>query len=127
MANPKGNLAGWSDKSVPGWEKRAIEAVRARQRKLNRTSKRSTSTTVFYDDPLKPYIDEACRRRNISITGYFRRALIAMIAYDLGVDIRTVARYGARPRNYGKNTGQNERIDDDMSGHGPWKITGMVE
>jgi hypothetical protein len=79
MANPKPDLQGFADRpSEPGWQERAIERVRARQHKTRRANERKNGTYIFYDDPLRVLLDEACRRRNISLTGYVRRAMVAM-------------------------------------------------
>lgn len=129
MANPKPDLQGFADRpSVPGWQERAIERVRARQHKTRRANERKNGTYIFYDDPLRVLLDEACKRRNISLTGYVRRAMVAMIAYDLKMELAEVAQHGAVPAGYGATGGGRlTRTQDDGRGKGPWRITGVEQ
>lgn len=129
MANPKPDLQGWAaTPSVPGWQERAIERVRARQHKTRRAYERRNGLYLFFDDPLRVLLDEACMRRNISLTGYCRRALVAFLAHDLGMPIAEVAKHTAVPTNYGATGGGRlVRTQDDAKGKGPWQITGLEE
>lgn len=114
--------------SEPGWEERAIAAVRARQVKTGRSSERKNGIWTFFDDPLRVMLDEACFRRNISLTGYVRRALMAFIAYDLDLPLQEVTQHGAQPRPYGgPGVGKIKRTQDDGLGMGPWDIIGLEE
>lgn len=129
MANPRGNLAGFTDPSVPGWQRIALERVKARQKKTKRHTERSSGTLVTYDDPLRPLLDEACRRRNMSMQGYARRALGAFIARDLGLPLSEVLSNMPTPTPYraGGGSGRKDRTHDDGRGMGPWLITGLEE
>lgn len=122
MPNPRPDLQGWAAKSEPGWEQRALERVKARQKAYNRPSKRTNGLFVTYDDPIRILLDEACRRRDISQSGYIRRAFIAFLAWDLGLVPEEIAQHSAQPRNYHKNVGDNKRTKDNMRGHGIWRI-----
>lgn len=129
MANPKPDLQGWADRqSVPGWQERAIARVRARQSKTRRNNERKNGIWTFFDDEFRYLLDEACIRRNISLTGYMRRAAAAMIAHDLGIPFEEVVRHGSQPAPYaGNGGGRLTRTSDDGTGQGPWNIIDVGE
>ncbi len=129
MPNPRGNLAGWSDKEKPGWEQEAIARVKARRGKTSRTEERPASQTLFYEDQLRVWMDECASRRDISLSGYARRAICAMIAHDLNLPLDQVTRFVAQPARYGSTggPGHRPRSHDDGKGHGPWVITDLEE
>ena len=129
MANPKPDLQGWAaTPSTPGWQERAIERVRARQHKTRRAYERRNGLYLFFDDPLRVLLDEACMRRNISLTGYCRRALVAFLAYDLDMPIEEVAQHTAVPTAYGATGGGRlVRTKDDAKGQGPWRVTHLED
>lgn len=129
MANPKPDLQGWADRpSEPGWQERAIARVRARQHKTRRHNERKNGIWTFFDDEFRYLLDEACVRRNISLTGYMRRAAAAMIAHDLGMDFAEVAKYGSQPAPYaGNGGGRLVRTSDDGKGQGGWRIVDVDE
>jgi hypothetical protein len=127
MANPNGNLAGWSDPEEEGWQQRALERVRARQRSTRRDA-RNNGMYMFFDDGFRQMLDEACYRRNISLTGYGRRATGAFIAHDLGLPIEDVLYHTARPAGYTEHSGRRpaQRSHDDGRGMGLWIIDGLA-
>lgn len=128
MANPRPDLQGFADPSVPGWQDRAIARVASRQAKTRRHNERKNGLYLFFDDPLRVLLDEACKRRDISLTGYARRAMVAMIAHDLGMDLADVAQHGAVPAGYGETGGGRlKRTHDDGKGRGPWNILKLGE
>ena len=129
MGNPRPDLQGWADReSTPGWEELAIARVRARQHENRRHNERSSGLYLFFDDPFRTYLDEAAMRRDISLTGYLRRAAGGFIAYDLGLPLQEVAQHGARPAPYGgSGGGRKQRTQDDGLGFGPWDIIGLEE
>lgn len=129
MANPKGNLAGWSDPEEPGWQQRAMDAVVARRKKTKRNGERKNGLGVYYDDGFRPLLDEACRRRGISMAGYARRAVAAFVAHDLGLPLSEVAADMARPTGYRVEGGhgRGDKTHDDARGMGPWKIEELRE
>jgi hypothetical protein len=129
-------LQGFADPSVPGWQQRAINAVKERQQKTHRSNERKNGLYIFFDDPLRVLLDEACHRRDISLTGYIRRAMIAFIAHDLGLPLEEVAQHAAVPAGYGTAGGASLprgeggrliRSTDTGRGRGPWQITGVTE
>lgn len=125
MANPRGNLAGWSDRSEPGWQDRVMQKVQARQANTKRNKETRTSGVLAtYDEPFRVLLEEACRRRGVSRQGYARRAIGAFIAKDLGLSLTEVLRHCASPLAYdGTIKRAPVRTEDDGKGFGPWKIT----
>lgn len=124
MANhDRTRLQGFADVSTPGWQERAIARVRERQHEKRQRNGRKNGLYLFFDDPLRVLLDEACLRRDISLTGYARRAMIAFIAHDLGMDIAEVAKHAAIPAEYGGNGGnRGVRTHDHAKGMGLWRI-----
>lgn len=128
MANPRPDLQGWADRSTPGWEQVALDAVAARKRGRKRKNERTNGLSLFFDDGLRPLLTEAAMRRNISLGGYCRRALVAFIAYDLGRPLADVAQHTATPAVYGATGGGRlKQTHDDGTGMGPWRITDLEE
>lgn len=127
MPNPRPDLQGFADPSIPGWKERALGRVAERaQPSRRRNAGRTNGMYLLFDDGLRPLLDEACLRRNISLTGYGRRAMIAFIAHDLGLDIEEVAQYAAVPAGYGEGgSGRPERTKDTGRTKGPWIIKGL--
>lgn len=130
MPNPRPDLQGFADPSTEGWRERALARVaeRAQIAKRRNGKGRTNGMYLLFDDGLRPLLDEAAKRRNISLTGYGRRAMIAMIAYDLGMDIEDVAQFAAVPAGYGESGGGRlSRTSDNGRGMGPWIITDVRE
>ena len=125
--NPFGNLAGFTDPEDPDWRENAMARVHARQQKSSRSSNRKNGMYLFFDDPFRVLLDEACARRDISLTGYGRRATAAFIAHDLGIPITEVLRHAAAPGGYMSGTGGKVvRTHDTGEGKGLW-IIGELE
>jgi hypothetical protein len=83
---------------------------------------------ILFDDPLKVLLDEAAHRRDIALTAYARRAMIAFIAYDLGLPIEDVAQHAALPSPYAGNRGGTQvRSRDTGRTRGPWIIKGLED
>lgn len=124
--NPYGNLAGFTDPSEAGWQMRALQRVQERQAKSTRSSSRKNGMYLFFDDPFRVLLDEACMRRDISLSGYGRRAVGAFIAHDLGIPLTDVLQHVAYPNPYqaapGNRTG---RTSDNGTDHGAWLIEGL--
>lgn len=66
-----------------------------------------------------PLLREASRRRNISPTGYIRRAMLAFLAYDLNLPIGDVIATDSR-----FSPPESRQVIDDPEGKmgGPWDI-----
>ena len=126
MANKTPRLQGWADPpSAPGWEKRALEAVKARQKKTKRWTERKDGVNVTFDVPLKKYLYEASRRRGISMAGYARRALCAFLAHDLGLPMEELTQHCAQPTEFRPEAGIGRwsKSNDDGKGYGKWQIS----
>lgn len=125
--NPKGNLAGFTDRSVPGWQADALNRISLRQKKTKRHAERKSGVLAVYDPPFQTYFDEAAHRRGMSHAGYARRALAAFVAYDLGLPVAEVAKYMPRPSEYraAGGVGRQNRTEDNGVGFGQWMITGV--
>ena len=117
------NITGAADASVPGWEERVLAAVRKSQGRSNRWTDRRNGTLLAYDDPFRVLLNEAAKRRGISMSGYCRRAVAAFIARDLGISLERVVSYTAAPAPYGTGAGGRLRkTQDSGQGFGPWVI-----
>lgn len=128
MANPHGNLSGFADPSVPGWQKRVLDKVKKNQKRTKRNTERTSGVLATFDEPFRELLEEAARRKGISRQGFARRAIGAFIAYELGMDIEDVVKHSARPLPYGKYMkGMPKRTEDDATGFGPWKIVEAEE
>lgn len=127
--NPKGNLAGYTDPSVPGWQERAMARVKARQRQSKRTTERRDGVRAVWDVPFRALIDEAARRRGMSMAGYCRRAICAFVEHDLGLKTGEGAQYMPTPTNYRVFHGHGALVktQDDLKGYGKWVIKGLDE
>jgi hypothetical protein len=123
MANPHGNLAGWSDPEQEGWEQRALDRVAARASTQKRRYERRNSMTIFFDDPFRVLLDEGANRRNISLNGYARRAIAGYLAHDLELPFSEVTQHTAQPAWYDGRPPQAAIRRPDMGeGHGLWII-----
>lgn len=129
MANPRGNLAGYTDPSEPGWQERAMARVKARQKQSKRHTERRDGVRAVWDLPFRAFLDEAARRRGMSMTGYCRRAIAAFVEYDLGLDTGEAAQHMAVPAHYRLHRGHGFSIKtrDDLKGYGRWVIREVDE
>lgn len=129
MPNPYGNLAGYTDPSTPGWQKRALERVIARQRKSQRHTERRNGMSLYFDDGFRVLLDAAAERRGMSLAGYCRRAVGAMIAHDLGLPVAEVLQHTSVPVEYRAEAGAGrmKKTRDDGKGFGPWKIEKVTD
>lgn len=121
MANPNGNLAGWSDKSTPGWKEDLLAVTKEQQRKRGR--ERKNGMFLFFDDPFRVLLHQAAEARGLSITGYGRRATAAFIAHDLGMPFSSVVQHSAHPVKYGGGGGGKlKHTNDTGEGYGNWVL-----
>lgn len=127
--NPYGNLAGVSDPSIPGWQRRAFERVKGRQKGSTRHTERQDGIRTVWDVPFRVFLDEACRRRGMSMQGYCRRAIAAFVAHDLGIPVADVGKYMPIPTPYKvtHGVGRFGKTEDNLTGYGKWVITGLED
>lgn len=126
--NRKSRLQGFADPpSAPNWREAALGRVLFRQKKSKRKTERDGGVLAVYDLEFRPLIDEACYRRGISMAGYARRALAAMIAYDLDLPLEEVTKHMPYPTEYRAfgGTGRHMKTADDGQGYGDWNIEGV--
>lgn len=127
--NPYGNLAGFTDQSQEGWQRRAFERVKNRQKVSTRYRERLDGVRAVWDTQFRPFLDEAARRRGMSMAGYCRRAICAFVAHDLGIEPTELSKMMTVPAPYQTHGGTfaSKRVDDDMAGYGKWIINGLSE
>lgn len=101
-----------------------MRRVAGRQSGSQRSTERKHGMYLFIDDRFKALLDEAAMRRDISMTGYARRAVAAMIAHDLGLNFEEVVMHSAQPTNYKQTNvrGPKAKSYDNGKGHGVWAI-----
>lgn len=132
MPNPIGNLAGWSDLSEPGWQERLVAKVEEyhrlnlRGRRHQVTPLRACHLDVTHSVALSVLLRDAAAARGLSKVAYARRALVAFLAQDLGLEFADVASLTPRvlPPNERVRPGHTSEPDDGQ-GFGPWRITGL--
>lgn len=129
MPNPRGNLAGYTDPSEPGWQERAMSRVKARQKQSKRHTERRDGVRAVWDLPFRALIDEAARRRGVSMAGYCRRAIAAFVEHDLGLDTGEAAQHMPVPTTYGIHYGHGASVKtrDNLKDYGHWVIRGLDE
>lgn len=101
-----------------------MRRVAGRQKGSQRSTERKHGMYLFMDDEMKVLLDEVSMRRDISMTGYARRAVAAMIAHDLGLPFETVVKHSAQPTTYKQTNvaGPKPKSFDDGKGAGNWEI-----
>jgi hypothetical protein len=129
MPNPRGNLAGWSDPSDPNWRENALRRVRERQTKKhpNVRARRRGVLQLFFDPEYMLYLDEAARRRGMSVGSYGRRAVATWVARDLGIPVTEILQHCAEVSPYGSKAPGGPRppgvkTQDDGEGYGDWSM-----
>lgn len=126
MANPHPGLQGFADPEIPGWQQRALDRVAERQspkRSKHKGGDRKNGLYLFFDDGFRVLLDEAARRRDISLTGYCRRAIAAFLAHDLGIPFEDVVKHTASPSKYMQSGGgTGGKGYDEGLGKGDWTI-----
>lgn len=119
-------MAGFFDKPEPGWEERAMARVHARQKK-SRAGRRTHGMNIFFEPQLRVYLDAAAHKRGITMNGYVRRAIMALLSHDLGLPLEEIGQHmpGAGPYGQRNPSGINHKGYDDAKGYGPWNIEGL--
>lgn len=74
------------------------------------------------DETYRPLIAEAAKKRGIPVSHYYRRALLAFVAYDLGIDFLELAKFEPPIRE--SETLPPRRLEG--RGFGKWKIRGLM-
>ncbi|QUE25316.1 ribbon-helix-helix DNA binding domain protein [Microbacterium phage Fizzles] len=110
--------AGWRDIVRDAIAVRAAET----RKKSSSASQTANISRVGFSVDAHPYLVRAAERRGMSISGYIRRATMAIVAMDLGldpVDIFAVDTPLAPPGMSGRWHSSRD-LDGELYGH--WKV-----
>lgn len=102
-------------KELGRWQDLLVDQVDG----ATRTPRRSLA--INFPPSMAGHIIAAARRRDMSITALARRALMAFVVYDLGLDWDEVMADEPRLRTFDAQGTEPERLAG--GGHGPWRIT----
>jgi hypothetical protein len=80
---------------------------------------------VFFPPRWYSLVRDAARMRGLPLGGYVRRATMAFIAHDLGLDFDDVMRDEPLLRLVGHEPERNRRRHAKERGHGAWEILGL--
>jgi hypothetical protein len=102
-----------------GWRDRVVGNVARTSEVRVRRTKAVSRLTMEVTVGIMPLLMEACRRRQISPTGYIRRAMLAFIAHDLNRPLEDVLVHDPRFSPPGSRI-----VVPDPEGKmgGPWEI-----
>ena len=100
----------------------AVTSAEARE-KSNGTSAAQRLTRVGFSLAVHPYLLRAARQRGISLSGYVRRATMAHVALDLGLDPVDLFKLDAAIAPISRG-GDRWRPDRDLDGelYGRWEV-----
>lgn len=113
---------------IPSWQKNVMERV-GRPDKPNRHGRWGTAMNTLVSKEFREVIAVACQLRNISRSGYIRRAVSKQIAQDLGLEVHQVLKLTPKPTPWGVRTapvqGDNgfksyAHAPDNGEGFGDW-------
>lgn len=106
-------------KSNPGWADRLLSNVQARPLGTNGRGPHASRLNIELTVGVWPLLLRAARARNVSPTGYIRRAMLAFIAHDLNKPLEEVLAHDPRFSPPGTN-----RVVVDPEGKlgGSWEI-----
>lgn len=106
-----------------GWRQVVSDAVTARAAKTAASTRGASDknriSRVGFAPPPHEFLVRACARRGISISGYIRRATLAQVAADLGMDPLVLFEMDAAITPIGRN-GSMPSKDLDGELYGLW-------
>lgn len=111
--------AGWRDIIR---DQVSVQAASARE-KSNGDSATIRLSRIHFSVEAHPFLVRAAQQRGISISGYIRRATMARVAADLGIDPIELFKLDSAIRSLG--TRDNSRLNDrDLDGelYGRWEV-----
>lgn len=132
MVNTKGQLAGFSDPSVPGWQDRLKDRVAARHAEAMRTERRTPSPLRAVNLNVRQSIEfaaalrDAAHARGMSPAAYARRSIAAFVAHDSGRPLADLLATLPAVQPPTQNRLFAAGTPDDGHGHGQWTITGLT-
>lgn len=108
-----------------GWREIVADQIAVKANEAKATQKRDHGqrpaiSRVGFAPAVMPMLIRAARERGISIAGYIRRATMAFVAKDLGIDPVELFAADMAPSPYGQGGMQSDR-DLDGSRYGTWK------
>lgn len=119
MANPKGNLSGWSDPKDPEF----LDKLFARRRADASWPRGRRGRKGVTFDAMPAYWDllrQAVKKRGITRVSYLRRAVAAFIAHDLDLPLEQVLTH--TPQVIPPRVVPTDPTHDDGTGYGLWRI-----
>lgn len=118
-------------KSAPDWREKVAGQLETSPPKDRTWRAGIVRPRVEMGETLNKAINRAAHKRGMSRIGYIRRAVAAMIAYDMSENFEEILRDSPRIRTYnpsGKNHEANlNHYGDDGTDFGPWKIVAVVD
>lgn len=110
---------------VAGWRQVVIDQLDVRGAEVRKRSSGASQSTsvsrVGFSPKVQPLLVQAARARGISIAGYIRRATMAFVAKDLGLDPIQLFEQDMAPSPYGRGGTKSDR-DLDGKRYGHWKV-----
>lgn len=87
--------------------------------KSNGTSAAAAMVQMTFSHDAHPYLVKAARRRGISLSGYVRRAVMAHVALDLGIEATDLFELDTQI-----GTGTPNKLTRDLDGalYGRWEV-----
>lgn len=112
------------EQSTEGWQANALKRLEEREVKhrFSGPKKYGNDLRIRAAAPLRRMIQEAAKKRNITIAAYIRRSIAAFVAYDLGVTAQEVLAEGPGAADWGDVGLRAEGPEDGVTGYGPWRI-----
>jgi hypothetical protein len=110
---------------VTTWRDLLADQARARSHDTQKRSRGASDSAhisrVGYSAAVHPYIVRAARQRGISISGYIRRASLALAAMDLGLEVVDLFGLDAAVTPIGR-IGAKPSKDLDGTLYGRWEV-----
>lgn len=109
-----------------GWRDMIRDSVAARAAEARKRSTRGSQTTnisrVGFSVDAQPYLVRAARARGMSVSGYIRRATMAVVAMDLGIDPLEIFAVDTPLTPPGMNGRWQSTLDLDGELFGRWEV-----
>lgn len=108
-----------------GWRDMVKDAVAAKGAETATKHRGASGTAnisrVGFSRLAHPFLVRAARKRGISISGYIRRATMAVVAVDLGIDPRKIFEVDTGITPLGRiGSAPSKDLDGEL--YGPWRF-----